>query len=135
MIRVLVADDHSLVRRSVRALLKKAPDIEVVGEARDGHEAVDLVKALKPDLVIMDISMPKMDGIAATARIQIDRQGSEVIILSMHSNPNLVQQALSSGAKGYLLKRTVSAELLPAVRQVLQGEVFLSHSLPSSPNR
>jgi DNA-binding NarL/FixJ family response regulator len=131
MIRVLVADDHTLVRRSISALLDKAPDIEVVGEAKDGHEAVDLARKLEPDLVIMDVSMPRMDGLAATARIHLDHLSSKVIILSMYANRSLVQQALRNGAMGYVLKRTVTDELVPAIYQVLQGEVFLSHVLTS----
>ena len=131
MIRVLVADDHMRVRQSITALLGNVPEIEVVGEAKDGHEAVELTKELEPDLVIMDVAMPKMDGITATGRIHLDHLASKVIVLSMYANRNLVQQALRSGAKGYLLKRTVSEDLLPAVYQVLRGEVFLSSPLNS----
>lgn len=131
MIRVLVVDNHILIRRSIRALLDNAADIEVVGEARDGNEAVDLVKELRPDLVIMDVAMPKMDGIAATAHIRSERSSSEVIILSMYDDQSLVQQARRNGAKGYLLKRTVSDELLPAIYQVIQGREFLSSALTS----
>jgi DNA-binding NarL/FixJ family response regulator len=131
MIRVIIADDHTLVRRSIHALLDRAVDIEVVGEAQDGIEVLELTRELKPDLVIMDVSMPKLNGIAATAQIQKQELSSKVVILSMHANQTLVQKALQSGAQGYLLKRTVSDELLLAIHQVFKGEVFLSRSLAS----
>lgn len=131
MIRVLIADDHTLVRRSIHALLDDAVNIEVVGEAQDGFEALELTRELKPDLVIMDVSMPRLNGIAATARIQEEVSPSKVVIISMYANRTLVQKALRSGAQGYLLKHDVSDELLPAIHHVLQGEVFLSQSLTS----
>jgi two-component system response regulator NreC len=133
MIRVLVADDHSLVRRGVRALLDKEAEIEVIGEADNGREAVDLTEQLQPDLVIMDISMPDLDGILATRQIKDLADAPQVLILSMYANRNLVQQALRVGADGYLLKRTVSDELLQAIQRIRHGDVFLSRSLGSGP--
>lgn len=129
MVRVVIADDHKLVRRSVRALLDNAADIAVVGEAENGREAVELVRELGPDLVIMDVAMPEMDGISATSQIRSEKLTSKVLILSMYANQSLVQQALENGADGYLLKRTVSDELLPAVYRALQGEIYLSRDL------
>lgn len=128
-IRILLADDHALVRQSLRALLKKAQDMEIVGEAHDGQDAVKLVESLHPDLVIMDISMPRLDGISATRRIVEMDGDTHVLILSMHANDALVKQSIRLGARGYLLKRTISEELLPAIRQVVDGEVVISHAL------
>lgn len=132
MTQVLIADDHSLMRQSLRALLDNATDIKVVGEAKDGREAVMAVEALEPDLVVMDISMPRLDGISATQQIRRLDVTTRVLILSMHSDQTLVREALRKGAKGYVLKRTISEELLPAIRQIDRGEVFLSRSLPES---
>ena len=129
MIRVVIADDHALVRRSLHALLDKESDITVVGEAQNGKEAVKLVRKLEPDLVILDVAMPEMDGITAAAIIHSELSASKIIILSMYSNRLLVRQALKNGANGYLLKRTVGDELLPAVHQILQGEVFLGREI------
>lgn len=132
VIRILLADDHALVRQSLRALLKKAHNVEVVGEAHDGLNAVELAESLQPDLVIMDISMPRLDGITATRRIMEMDGDTQVLILSMHANETLAQQALRMGARGYLLKRSVSEELLPAIQQVINGEVVLSRALATT---
>lgn len=131
-IRILLADDHALVRQSLRALLKKANNVEVVGEAHDGLNAVELVESLQPDLVIMDVSMPRLDGITATRRIMEMDGNTQVLILSMHANETLAQQALRMGARGYLLKRSVSEELLPAIQQVLNGKIVLSRALATT---
>lgn len=128
-IRILVVDDHALVRRSIRALLDRMDDIEVVGEAGDGNEAVSLTAELEPDLVLMDISMPRLDGIQATSRIHQDNSHMRVLILSMYASQSLVQQALHNGARGFLLKRNVTEELAPAILQVIQGEVYISPAL------
>lgn len=132
MIRVVVADDHYLVRQGVRALLDNAEGIEVIGEAENGEEALQLVKQLKPDVVVMDISMPEMDGIKATERINAlkDRR-TRVVILSMYANFDLVEQALKKGAIGYLLKRSTTTELVQAVVAANQGKRFLSAALGS----
>lgn len=129
VIRVVVADDHKLVRRSIRTLLKSAADIELVGEAENGLEAVELVERIQPDLSIMDISMPRLDGISATKRIQELALPTHVLILSLFDNQTLVQQALRIGARGYILKRALSTDLLMAIRRVKQGEIFLSQGL------
>ena len=132
MIRILVADDHSMVRRSILALLGEDDDIRVVGEASNGKEAVELAKELDPDLVIMDISMPRMDGITATENLQSLYDELKIIILSMHANQGLVELARRKGASGYLLKKSVANELLPAIYQVYEGGEYLSDSLAPS---
>jgi DNA-binding NarL/FixJ family response regulator len=126
MIRVILADDHHLVRRGIRALLEQAEDVCVVGEAEDGQEAVELVERLSPDVLIIDIAMPRLNGIQATGRVRALGLATQVVILSMHSRPTLVRQALRNGARGYLLKRSVTAELLLAVRSASRGESYLS---------
>lgn len=131
MIRVLVADDHYLVRQGVRALLDNARGIEVVGEARDGHEALQLAHTLEPDVVVIDISMPELDGIATTAKLQESSSPPGVVILSMYGSSNLVEHALESGALGYLLKRSTARELVGAVRAVHRGERYLGANLYS----
>lgn len=133
-IRILLADDHLLVRQSLRALLTKAQDLEIVGEAHDGYDAVKLVESLHPDLVIMDISMPRLDGIAATKQIVAMENETQVLILSMHANDALAKQSLRIGARGYLLKRMVSEELLPAIRHVVEGGIAVSPALDYSHN-
>jgi len=126
MIRVILADDHHLVRRGIHALLEKADDIEVIGEAEDGQAALELVERLKPDVLVIDIAMPRLNGIQATERVRALGFATRVVILSMHSRPLLVRQALRNGAKGYLLKRSVTEELLLAVRAASRGETYLS---------
>jgi DNA-binding NarL/FixJ family response regulator len=132
MIRVLIAEDHHLVRQGIRALLEKAQDIEVVGEAQDGQEAVELAQRVKPDVVVMDVAMPRLNGTQATEQIRSRHLQSQVVILSMYSDDTLVRQALRCGAKGYLLKRSVVEELLLAVRAASRGELFLSSAVSES---
>ncbi|HEX7586979.1 MAG TPA: response regulator transcription factor [Anaerolineae bacterium] len=129
MIRALIAEDHHLVRQGIRALLDRAHDIQVVGEAEDGQQALELAKQLKPDVIVMDHAMPRLNGTQATERIRAEKLPCQVIILSMYSDETLVRQALRSGAKGYLLKWSVVEELLLAVRAACRGETFLSSQL------
>lgn len=126
MIRVLLADDHHLVRTGIRALLEKAGDIEVVGEAVDGQEAAELAERLAPDVLLIDIAMPRLNGIQAIERVRALGLETQIVILSMHSDQTLVRRALQYGARGYLLKRSVSEELLLAVRAASQGKIYLS---------
>ena len=130
-IRVLLADDHTLVRAGIRALLEKLPGVEVAGEASDGREVIDLINAHQPDIVLMDISMPGLNGLQALARITRDFPHVRVIILSMHPNDEYVLQALKSGASGYLLKRAATAELPVALKNVIGGEIYLSREISS----
>ena len=132
MIRILIAEDHHLVRQGIRALLEKSDDIQVVGEAQDGQEAVEQAAKLKPDVVVMDLSMPRLNGTQATEQIRAAHLPSQVVMLSMYSDDALVRQALRSGAKGYLLKRSVAEELLLAVRAAARGETFLSSTISGS---
>jgi DNA-binding NarL/FixJ family response regulator len=129
MIRVLIADDHALVRRGLRALIEQINNVEVVGEAVDGMEAVDLAQELLPDIVIMDVAMPRLDGIGAVKRMQQLNVPSRIVILSMYDNPDLVQKAIQEGAVGYLIKRAVSEELALAIEQVSQEKSFISRHI------
>lgn len=126
MIRAVIAEDHQLVREGIRALLEKAGNIEVVGEASNGQEAVMLAMKLEPDVLIMDIMMPIMNGIQAAESIQEMDLQVRILLLSMYSDPGLVYQALQYGVNGYVLKSSVSEELIWAVRAVSNGEIYLS---------
>jgi DNA-binding NarL/FixJ family response regulator len=125
-IRVLIADDHAMVRHGLRGFLSVADDLEPVGEAADGAEAVDLAHRLRPDLVLMDLLMPGLDGISATAAIRRELPAVEVIALSGYLEPQMIADALQAGAVGYLLKDTDSEELQRAVRAAAAGQVQLS---------
>jgi len=132
VIRVIVADDHHLVRQGIRALLEKANDIEVVGEAADGREAIDLVEQLAPDVLVMDIAMPRLDGNQAAGQIRALGVATQVVILSMYSDETLVRRALRNGARGYLLKCSAAEELLLAIRAASRGEIYLSPAISGS---
>jgi DNA-binding NarL/FixJ family response regulator len=132
MIRVIIADDHHLVRQGIRALLEKANDIQVIAEAADGREAIELVERLAPDVLVMDIAMPRLDGIQATKQIQDLGLATQVVILSMYSDEALVRRVLRNGARGYLLKRSVSEELWLAIRAASRGEIYLSPPISKS---
>ncbi|MXX02400.1 MAG: response regulator transcription factor [Gemmatimonadetes bacterium] len=129
MIRIVIADDHQLVRQSIVSLIEKAEDMEVVGEAADGHEALNLVQRKRPDVAMLDIAMPLLNGIETTRRIQTLSVDTRVVILSIHSEEDVVRQALRCGASGYLLKNSVVEELLIAVRSANKGEIYLSPSI------
>ena len=118
-IRVILADDHTLVRAGIRALLEKLPGVEVVGEAGDGREVLNLVKLHRPDVVLMDITMPGLNGLEAAARMAKEFPDVRVIILSMHDNEEYVWRALKAGAAGYLLKKAATAELATALQRVV----------------
>ncbi|MGA2686201.1 MAG: response regulator transcription factor [Verrucomicrobiota bacterium] len=128
-IRVMLADDHTLVRAGIRALLEKLPGVEVVGEAGDGREVLKLVKLHCPDVVLMDIAMPGLNGLEAAARMAREFPDVRVIILSMHHNEEYVWRALNAGASGYLLKKAATAELATALQRVAQGEIYLSQEI------
>src|SRR5208282_1684002 len=128
-IRVLLADDHTLVRAGIRALLEKLPGVEVVGEAGDGREVLNLVKGQRPSVVLMDISMPDLNGLEAAARIVKEFPEVRVIILSMHNNEEYYWRALKAGAAGYLLKKAATTELETALQRVIHGEIYLSQEI------
>jgi DNA-binding NarL/FixJ family response regulator len=125
-VRVVLADDHALVRAGIRALLGGIAGVEVVGEAQDGHEIIQLVDKLRPRLVLMDIAMPGLNGLEATARIVKSHPGTAVIILTMHAGEEYALQALKAGASGYLLKDADLAELELGISAVARGETYLS---------
>jgi len=126
MIQVLIAEDHLLVRAGIRALLEKADDIHIVGEASNGREAIEMSGDLKPDVLVMDIMMPRMNGIQAAENIREMKLPTHILLLSMYSDAGLIHQALHCGVKGYVLKSSVSDELLWAVRTVASGKTYLS---------
>ena len=128
-IRVILADDHTLVRAGIRALLEKLPGVVVVGEASDGREVLNLVKLHRPDVVLMDIAMPGLNGLEAAERMARDYPKVRVIMLSMHNNEEYAWQALKAGATGYLLKKAATAELETALQQVVHGEIYLSREI------
>jgi DNA-binding NarL/FixJ family response regulator len=129
-ITVLLAEDHPIVRVGFRTLLKHECDIEVVGEATTGREAVQLTRKLRPAVVVMDIAMPLLNGLEATRQIRRDFPDTSVIILSAHSDPAYVEQAVRLGAAGFLLKQTSSDNLGTAIREVQKGNTFFSDSIP-----
>ena len=129
MIKVILADDHQIVRHGLRSLLSAEPDIEVVGEADNGRAVVRLVQELSPQVVIMDISMPDLNGIEATRQILTDCSGVKVIALSMHSDSLFVLNMFKAGASGYLLKDCALEELVKAVRTVMNRKIYLSPSI------
>lgn len=129
MIRVLIADDHGIVRQGTRSLLEKESDIEVVGEAEDGRTAVEMTEALRPEVVVLDIAMPQLNGLDAAAQIVRRHPDVGVIILSMHEEEDYLVRALSAGVRGYLLKDTAQIDLVRAVRSVAQKKAFFSPTM------
>jgi len=129
IIRVLIADDHTIVRSGVRLLLAAEADIEVIGEALNGHEAIAQVQSLQPDVVLMDISMPGMDGLNATQHIKTKWPEVNVLVLTMHRSDEYLFEMLKAGASGYVLKGADTSDLIQAVRVVAQGDVFLYPSM------
>jgi len=126
---VLVVEDHNLVREALRALIEENPSLEVVGQAHDGNEALSLVEQIHPDLVIMDIMMPNLNGFEATKALTALMRPPKVVILSQYSREEYVLQALNNGASGYLLKDAAADELLLAIRTVSDGELYFSSQL------
>ncbi len=131
-IRVLLADDHAVVRQGFRLILSHEPDMEIVGEAGNGREAIALCERMKPDVVVMDVAMPELNGIEATRRLQISSPATRVLALSMHKDGVYVREILRAGARGYLLKDSIDRDLLAAVRAVAKGEGYLSPAISDS---
>jgi DNA-binding NarL/FixJ family response regulator len=128
-IRILLADDHTILRDGIRSLLEDEPDMEVIGEAEDGHAAVKLTAQLGPDVVVMDIAMPLLNGLEATRQIKRNNPQVKVLILTMHENEEYIRQVLATGAMGYILKDAAARELLGAIRAVHRGEAVLSPAI------
>lgn len=129
MIRVVIADDHAIVRQGIRSLLERARDITVVGEAEDGASAVKIIEQLLPDVAVVDISMPQMNGLQAVERLRAMGVPSKIVVLSMYSDEAMVREALKLGAKGYIIKRAEMEELLLAIRAVHRGETYISSAI------
>jgi DNA-binding NarL/FixJ family response regulator len=128
-IRVLLADDHTVVRQGLRALLAAEEDIEIIGEAENGRQALQLVKKLLPDVVVMDIAMPVLNGVEATRQITRYVPSVKVLVLSTYSNDEYVEQLTEAGAAGYLVKQTAANDLLKAIREAFKGNAFFSPAI------
>ncbi len=125
-IRVLLADDHAVVRQGFAHILSAEPDMEIVGEAANGHEAIALTEALHPDVIVMDVAMPELNGIEATRRLSVSEPHARVLALSMHKDSVYVREILRAGARGYLLKDAIDRDFVEAVRAVARGDGYLS---------
>jgi DNA-binding NarL/FixJ family response regulator len=132
-IRVLLADDHALVRQGFRRILEDDPDIAVVGEADGGAQAIELDRTLDPDIVVLDLGMPEINGLHAAIEILRRTPGRRILMLSMHADPQYVRNAFDAGVKGYILKNVLETDLIGAVRTVAGGGTFLSPELASTP--
>jgi len=130
-IRVLIADDHALVREGIAAFLKLCDDIEVIAEASDGLEAIEKAKKFKPDIVLMDVSMPKLGGLEATVELKKINPDIKILVLTQYDDKEYISRFLKAGVSGYLLKRAVGSELISAIRAVSRGEFYLFSSIAS----
>jgi DNA-binding NarL/FixJ family response regulator len=128
-IRTLLVDDHELVRQGIAAMLQNAGDVQVVAEARTGREALEVARRELPDVVLMDVKMPDMDGLEATRKIKEERPRTAVVMLTMHDNPSYLRDAVRAGAAGYLLKDVSQEELIDAIRQVATGGAFIESQM------
>lgn len=125
-IKVLLVDDHTIVRQGLKLILATQPDFEVIGEASNGREAAELAEKLRPDIVLMDIQMPDLNGIEATRRMVTANSRMRILVLSMHKEALYVREVLKAGARGYILKDTIDTELLSAMRSVARGDGYIS---------
>lgn len=129
MLRTIIAEDHTILREGLRMLLEQEPDLEVVGEAGRGREALELIEKLEPDIAVLDLMLPEMHGLTITEEIKQKGLATRVIMLSMFGNPSYVAHALRAGARGYVLKGADAAQLIQAIRRVVAGKVYLSPPL------
>jgi two-component system response regulator NreC len=128
-LRILLADDHGVLRAGLRALLNAEDDLEVIGEAADGDQVLQLARRLKPDLVLMDISMPGTGGLEATRQLLAELPEAKVLLLTVHDDQGLLQEAIRSGASGYILKRAAESELINAIHAVVRGDIYIHPSM------
>ena len=128
-IKILLADDHTIVRTGLKLILSSQPDLEVVGEAANGREAVELAATLKPDMILLDVAMPELNGIEATRRMVEANPRVRILVLSMHKEAVYVREILKAGARGYLLKDVIDTELVSAIRSVARGDGYVSPSV------
>jgi two-component system response regulator NreC len=129
MTKVLIADDHTIVRTGLRALLQAETSLELVGEATGGYEALQLVDELMPDILVLDISMPDLDGISVTRQLQSQHPDLKILILTLHEDKALLREAIKSGASGYILKRAAESELISAIQIVMRGDMYVEPSM------
>jgi len=129
LIKVLLADDHTIVRQGLKLILSSHPDLEVVGEAANGREVLDLAEKLKPDVILMDVAMPELNGIEATRRLHQISPRMKVLVLSMHKEAVYVREILKAGARGYILKDAIDTELVNAIQSVARGDGYISPAI------
>jgi len=129
MIRIVLADDHTIMRSGLRAVLDRYADMQVVGEAADGRQAIQCVEQNHPDVIVMDVAMPNLNGIEAARQISAKHASVSIVVLSMHSDEGYVLRALKAGARGYLLKDSAEGDLITAIRAVSQGKAFFSPAI------
>jgi two-component system, NarL family, response regulator NreC len=132
IIKILLADDHNIVRQGLKLILSSQPDLQVVGEAANGREVVELAQNLRPDIVLLDVAMPELNGIEATRRMMEANPRLRILVLSMHKEAVYVREILKAGARGYLLKDVIDTELLNAVRSVARGDGYISPAVSSA---
>ena len=128
-IRILIAEDHQTVREGIKLLVAAQPDMEVIGEAGDGEEAIELTKKLQPELLLMDVSMPRMNGLKATKKLRSIQPDLRILTLTRHTDDGYLRQLIAAGANGYVLKQSAPEQLITAIRSVAHGEAFLDPSL------
>jgi len=129
MTRVLIADDHAIVRAGLRALLMEDPEFQLVGEAVGGYETIELLEKTNPDVLILDLSMPDLDGISVTRKIKPQFPNLKILILTLHEDEALLKEAIKAGAAGYILKRAAESELISAIRVILRGDLYIDPSM------
>jgi two-component system, NarL family, response regulator NreC len=129
MTKVVIADDHAIVRTGLRALIQADPGLELVGEASGGLEAVELVGQFLPDVVVLDVSMPDLDGISVTRRVKVSYPNTRILILTVHEDEALLREAIKAGASGYILKRAAETELVAAIQVILRGDLYVDPAM------